>query len=79
MTQPERPGLPTPGRKDEKTPVSSSADRSAWTFLTHHARVLMEIARHPDARLRDIAASLGITERAVQGIVSDLHQTGYVT
>ncbi|MEU4332943.1 helix-turn-helix transcriptional regulator [Nonomuraea dietziae] len=59
--------------------MSSSVDRSAWTFLTHHARVLMEIARNPDARLRDIAASLGITERAVQGIVSDLHQTGYVT
>ncbi|GAA2681888.1 helix-turn-helix transcriptional regulator [Nonomuraea recticatena] len=59
--------------------MSSSDDRSAWTFLTHHARVLTEIARNPHARLRDIAASIGITERAVQGIVSDLHQTGYVT
>ncbi|MEU4700627.1 helix-turn-helix transcriptional regulator [Nonomuraea dietziae] len=59
--------------------MSSSDDRSVWTFLTHHARVLMEITRNPHARLRDIAASIGITERAVQGIVSDLHQTGYVT
>jgi DNA-binding MarR family transcriptional regulator len=59
--------------------VSSSDDRSSWTFLTHHARVLLEIARDPDVRLRDIATSIGITERAVQGIVSDLHQAGYLT
>ncbi|MFI7700479.1 helix-turn-helix transcriptional regulator [Nonomuraea sp. NPDC049480] len=52
---------------------------SSWTFLTHHARVLLEIARDPEARLRDIAASIGITERAVQGIVSDLHEAGYLT
>ncbi|MFF4415747.1 helix-turn-helix transcriptional regulator [Streptosporangium sp. NPDC001559] len=55
------------------------ADRSSWTFLTHHARVLLEIARHPESRLRDIAQSIGITERAVQGIVADLHQAGYLT
>ncbi|MFI6789221.1 helix-turn-helix transcriptional regulator [Nonomuraea sp. NPDC050383] len=59
--------------------MSSSDERSSWTFLTHHARVLLEIARDPRVRLRDIAASIGITERAVQGIVSDLHQAGYVT
>jgi DNA-binding MarR family transcriptional regulator len=46
--------------------------------LTHHARVLLEIARNPQARLRDIAAVIGITERAVQGIVSDLHEAGYL-
>ncbi|MEU5860369.1 MULTISPECIES: helix-turn-helix domain-containing protein [unclassified Nonomuraea] len=51
---------------------------STWTFLTHHARVLMEIARDPETRLRDIAARIGITERAVQGIVSDLHEGGYL-
>ncbi|MGN9841016.1 helix-turn-helix transcriptional regulator [Nonomuraea sp. H19] len=60
--------------------MSSYHDRSSsWTFLTHHARVLLEIARDPEARLRDIAARIGITERAVQGIVSDLHETGYLT
>ncbi|WP_308250405.1 helix-turn-helix transcriptional regulator [Sphaerisporangium fuscum] len=52
---------------------------SSWTFLTHHARVLLEIARNPQTRLRDIAAVIGITERAVQGIVSDLHQEGYLS
>jgi DNA-binding Lrp family transcriptional regulator len=61
--------------------VSTYHDRSSssWTFLTHHARVLLEIARDPEVRLRDIAASIGITERAVQGIVTDLHEAGYLT
>jgi DNA-binding MarR family transcriptional regulator len=43
-----------------------------WSFLTSHARVLMCIAHDPGARLRDIAASLGITERSACGIVADL-------
>lgn len=59
--------------------MGSSDDRSSWTFLTHHARVLLEIARDPDARLREIAFTIGITERAVQGIVTDLEQAGYLT
>jgi len=60
--------------------VSTTDDRApVWTFLTHHARVLLEIARDPQARLRDIAASIGITERAVQSIVTDLRQAGYLS
>ncbi len=43
----------------------------SWSFLTSHARVLLCIARDPGVRLRDIAASLGITERSAHGIVSD--------
>ncbi|MEV5504248.1 helix-turn-helix domain-containing protein [Nonomuraea fuscirosea] len=50
-----------------------------WTFLTNHARVLIEITRHPNARLREIAAVTGITERAVQAIVTDLENAGYIT
>jgi hypothetical protein len=50
----------------------------SWNFLTNHARVLLCIAHDPDARLRDIAASLGITERSVYGIVTDLTAAGYV-
>ena len=49
-----------------------------WSFLTNHARVLLHIAREPGARLRDIAASLGITERSAHAIVADLTQAGYV-
>ncbi len=50
----------------------------SWTFLTNHARVLLCLAHDPGARLRDIAASLGITDRSVYGIVTDLTAAGYV-
>jgi len=49
-----------------------------WSFLTNHARVLLCIAHDPGARLRDISASLGITERSAHGIVTDLAEAGYV-
>jgi hypothetical protein len=50
----------------------------SWGFLTSHARVLLCIAHDPGVRLRDIAASLGITERSAYGIVTDLAEAGYV-
>jgi len=49
-----------------------------WTFLSHHAQVLLCVARDPDVRLREIASAVGITERAVQAIVNDLVAEGYV-
>jgi DNA-binding transcriptional ArsR family regulator len=49
-----------------------------WSFLTNHARALVCIARDPGARLREIAAALGVTERRAFGIVSDLAEAGYV-
>jgi hypothetical protein len=49
-----------------------------WSFLTNHARVLVCIAHDPGVRLRDIAATVGITERAAYGIVTDLTTAGYV-
>lgn len=49
-----------------------------WGFLTNHARALLYIASQPDARLRDLAAALDITERTAYGIVADLAASGYV-
>jgi len=49
-----------------------------WGFLTKHARALLFIAQDPDARLRDLAAALDVTERTAYGIVNDLTQAGYV-
>jgi Winged helix DNA-binding domain len=49
-----------------------------WTFLTNHAQVLLCIAHDPEVRLRDIAASLGITERSAYAIVTALAEAGYV-
>jgi hypothetical protein len=51
---------------------------ATWSFLTSHARVLLCIAHDPGARLRDIATSLGITERSAHGIVTELAEAGYV-
>ena len=50
-----------------------------WTFLSHHAQVLVCIALDPDVRLRDVATQIGITERAAQAIVSELVEDGYLT
>jgi hypothetical protein len=51
---------------------------ASWTFLTGHARVLLLVAHDPGVRLRDIAASLGITERSAFGTITDLVEAGYV-
>ncbi|MEV6758504.1 helix-turn-helix domain-containing protein [Streptomyces sp. NPDC051214] len=52
---------------------------TGWTFLTNHARVLAAIADNRNARIRDIAARCRLTERAVQKIISDLEQDGYLS
>jgi DNA-binding IclR family transcriptional regulator len=49
-----------------------------WSFLTNHARALVCIAHDPGVRLRDIATTLGITERSAYGIVTELATAGYV-
>jgi DNA-binding IclR family transcriptional regulator len=49
-----------------------------WSFLTNHARTLVCITHDPGIRLRDIAATLGITERSAYRIVTDLATAGYV-
>ncbi|MEY9892859.1 DNA-binding MarR family transcriptional regulator [Catenulispora sp. MAP5-51] len=51
----------------------------SWTLLTSHGHVLVEIARNPEAMIRELAAASGITERATILIVSDLVDAGYVT
>ena len=50
----------------------------SWTFLTNHARVLLCLAEDPDLRLRQVAEQIGITERGVQRIVTDLEDAGIV-
>lgn len=51
---------------------------ASWSLLTNHARALVFIAHDPDARLRDLAVGLGVTERTAYGIVADLTEAGYV-
>jgi DNA-binding MarR family transcriptional regulator len=56
----------------------STPDERNWRFLTNHTQVLLCIARAPDARLRDVADHVGITERAAQRILGDLVDAGFV-
>ncbi len=58
---------------------SAGNDDHTWGFVTNHARVLEAIANHPTIRLRDIAATVGVTERTAAHIVGDLEQAGYLT
>jgi DNA-binding MarR family transcriptional regulator len=59
--------------------MSSEKNSKPWSFLTNHTQVLLCIARDPETRLRDIAETVGITERAVQRIVADLIESDFVT
>ena len=52
---------------------------SSWTFLTNHAHVLLYVAQNPGARMRDVASEVGITERAVQRIIAELEEAGYLS
>jgi DNA-binding MarR family transcriptional regulator len=49
-----------------------------WTFLTNHGHLLLAVARDPTARLRDLAETVGVTERAAHAIVADLEAGGYL-
>jgi predicted ArsR family transcriptional regulator len=57
----------------------SSPESRNWHFVTSHTQVLLCLHRNPRVRLRDIAQTVGITERAAQRIVSDLVEAGYVS
>jgi hypothetical protein len=61
--------------------MSDDPDQSggSWALLTGHGHVLVEIARNPGARIRDISAVVGLAERTVQAIVADLEAAGYLT
>ncbi len=60
-------------------PAASTPEQKQWTFLSNHGHVLIFLAHDPAARVRDIAAAVGITERSAQIILADLEATGYLT
>lgn len=55
-----------------------SQEEHRWTFLSNHAHVVLVLARDASARVRDIAAAVGVTERAVQRILSELEEGGVI-
>jgi DNA-binding MarR family transcriptional regulator len=58
--------------------ASLEAMSRRWDFLTNHAHVLLCVAHDSGIRLREIAASVGITERGAHRILSQLVEEGYV-
>ncbi|HEY2777172.1 MAG TPA: winged helix-turn-helix domain-containing protein [Gaiellaceae bacterium] len=54
------------------------AHRPRWTFLTSHGSVLLEVAREPDATVREIAERAGLTERQAHRVLADLVDDGYL-
>jgi len=57
----------------------SGKDDHAWGFVTNYAHVLVCVAADPLARLRDIAETVGVTERTAAQLVTDLERAGYLT
>jgi hypothetical protein len=64
---------------ERRAAVAEPARGRGWTFLSNHSHVLVCLAQNSDARLRDVAQTVGITERAVQKIVADLEAGGVVS
>jgi predicted transcriptional regulator len=64
---------------DMSLEATDSARERQWSLLSNHGLVLVVIARDPHARVRDIAESVGITERAAHRIVADLCVEGFIS
>jgi hypothetical protein len=63
-------------------PVSKAKNKPGGvggSLLNNYAHVLICLYRHPDMRLREVASTVGITERAVQRIIAELEEEGFLT
>jgi hypothetical protein len=69
---------PRPAFLSPPVPSPSEAVVPHWTFLTNHSHVLVLLSRNPSLVLREVAAQIGITERAVQRIIADLESGGII-
>jgi predicted transcriptional regulator len=67
------------GQPVAKSKSKDQPHEAAWTFLTNHSHVLLCLVQDREARMRDVAERVGITERAVQRIVAELEAAGYVS
>jgi len=77
--RPSESAARAPRRAARAAEPAEPSPTASWTFLTNHAHVLFCLVEDAEVRLRDVATRVGITERAVQRIVSDLEEGGYVT
>ena len=54
------------------------AERPDWTFITTHGFLLLEVARTPDATVRELAQRAAVTERQAHRVLADLVSSGYI-
>lgn len=66
-------------KKKKVRRVTEPLPAGGWTFLTNHAHVLILLADNPELRLREVAAGVGVTERAVQKIIAELEAGGVLS
>jgi hypothetical protein len=76
--EPVRPSAPEKGLQPPLAPAPPTPLHPTWTFLTNHGHVLLAVAAEPQARVRDIAAKIGITPRSTLQILKDLDDGGYL-
>lgn len=71
--------IKSPQAEPEASPARNRPEpRHRWTFLTNHSHVLILLNTEPDLVLREIAARVGITERAIQQILTDLEAEDFI-
>jgi predicted transcriptional regulator len=58
--------------------ASATQEKARWTFLTNHSHVLILLSQDSSMVLREVAARIGITERAVQRIIAELEDEGFI-
>ncbi|QDU89103.1 MarR family protein [Pirellulimonas nuda] len=76
--KPPGPGVKSPPLFSAPPRRGGQETRHRWTFLTNHSHVLILLNAEPDLVLREIAARVGITERAIQQILADLQEEGFI-
>ena len=74
VTRPRRSLVP-----DMRRPEPSPLPRPEWSLFSSHTLVLAALAADPEVRIREIAERVGLTERTVQGLLTDLVDAGFVT
>ena len=50
-----------------------------WTFLSHHAHVLIALSDNPELTMDELAKIEGVTTRSVVNVLNDLVEAGYIT
>ena len=73
-----RQTAPRKQKRGESAPAENGKPSHGWTFLTNHAHVLAMLHSDPEIVLREVAVAVGITERAVQRIIHELEEEGYI-